>query len=449
MVPLLAPVLGITADAGYEPASSDGRKLHQRIVDAVRDYLLAELGDGPGLILAEDLQWFDPSTVEVVSALLAAENRRVLVVCTARDVERLPKGLLPLALAPLTDAETDELAAATNPALSLRDRAEVLRRCDGVPLYIEEVVAKLTAHQANESADFPLPESSEWERVPDALYEPLFARLRASENALPVVVAAATIGRDVDRGILLQVLALTEDDIAAATAALENARVLEPVGPNAWRFRHQLLREVAAELLPPSQRRTLHGRIADALRESTGGQPDWRELALHYGLGERFDEAAVACQKASSDARRRGALREARTYLTRAIGHIDRLPAGPQRDRREVTARLRRGFLISAAEGTTSPDAAADFERCLELAGGVPNRETIVTMTALYGYYVTRCDLRRADQLLQSVRSVTTNTRHWLRIVNETAIAQLAWFRGDFDTARRELESVCSRRTAR
>ena len=444
MVPLLAPVLGITADAGYERATSDGRKLHQRIVDAVRAYLLADLGDGPGLILAEDVQWFDPSTVEVVTGLLGADNRRVLVVCTARDAERLPAGVLSLPLAPLTDAETNELVAATNPALSPRDRAEVRRRCDGVPLYIEEVVAKLTAHQANESTELRKPDSSDWERVPDALYEPLFARLRASENALPVVVAAATIGRDVDRAILLPVLALTEDEIAAATAALENARVLEPVGPNAWRFRHELLREVAAELPPPSQRRALHGRIADALRESTGGEPDWRELALHYGRADRFDEAAAACQKASSDARRRGALREARTYLTRAIGHIERLPAGPQRDRREVTARLRRGFLISAAEGTTSPDAAADFERCLELAGGVPNRETIVTMTALYGYYVTRCDLRRADQLLQSVRSVTTNTRHWLRTVNETAIAQLSWFRGDFDTARRELETCAA-----
>lgn len=442
-VPLLAPALGITADAGYERASSDGRKLHQRIVEAVRDYLLARLGDGPGMILAEDLQWFDTSTIGVVNALLRSGNRRVLLVCTARGGERLPPEVLALPLASLTDAETNELVAATNPDLSPADRAEVRRRCDGVPLYIEEVVAKLGALQTN-PVEERRPDSSEWERVPDALYEPLFARLRASENALPVVIAAATIGRDVDRAILLPVLALSEEEIATATTALENAKVLEPVSSHAWRFRHELLREVAAELPPPSQRRALHGRIADALRESSGDQPDWRELGLHYGRADRFDEAATACQEASSDARRRGALREARTYLTRAIGYIERLPRGQQRDRREVTARLQRGFLISAAEGTTSPEAAADFERCLELAGAAPNRETLVTMTALYSYYLTRCDLRRADQLLQSVRSVTSKSRHWLRIVNETAIAQLAWFRGDFDTARRDLEACAA-----
>jgi class 3 adenylate cyclase len=445
MLPLLAPVLGITADAGYQPASSDGRKLHRRIVDAVRDYLLAALGDGPGLVLFEDLQWFDPSTIEVVNGLLCAGNPRVLVVCTARGGGPLPDEVVTLPLAPFTDAETNELVAATNPELSQADRAEVRRRCDGVPLYIEEVVAKLTALQANALPEVLQRDSSEWQRVPDALYEPLFARLRASENALPVVVAAATIGRDVDRATLLPVLDLTAEEVATATTALENARVLEPVSPHAWRFRHELLREVAAELPPPSQRRALHGRIADAIRATSGDQPDWRELALHYSHAERFDEAAMACQKASSDARRRGALNEARGYLSRAIDHIGRLPAGPRRDQREVTARLQRGFLISAAEGTSSADAAADFERCLELETETsPLRETLLTMTALYSYYLTRCDLARAEQLLNTVRSKMGDGRNWFLPANESGVGQLAWFHGDFDAARRIHESCAA-----
>lgn len=445
MVPLLAPVLGITADAGYQRASSDGRKLHQCIVDAVRDYLLAALGDRPGLILAEDLQWFDQSTFEVVGGLVRAKNPRVLVVCTARGVDRVPHDVLPLPLASLTEAETNELIAATNPDLSAADRAEVCRRCDGVPLYIEEVVAKLAALQATSPQTTQRQHPSEWERVPDALYEPLFARLRASENALPVVVAAASIGRDVDRSILLRVVDLTEEAVATAITALENARVLEPISSHAWRFRHELLREVAAELSPPSQRRALHGRIADALRESSGDQPDWRELALHYGRADRFDEAATACQKASSDARRRGALLEARSYLARALGHIDHLPTGPRRDQREVMARLQRGFLISAAEGTSSADAAADFERCLELATETsPLRETLITMTALYSYYLTRCDLRRAEQLLNTVRSKMGGGRDWFLPANESGVGQLAWFHGDFDAARRTHEACAA-----
>jgi hypothetical protein len=57
-------------------------------------------------------------------------------------------------------------------------RCHLLKRCDGVPFYIEQVVAGLTETG-----------------VPETLYEPLFARLRASTNVVPVVEAAAVIGR--------------------------------------------------------------------------------------------------------------------------------------------------------------------------------------------------------------------------------------------------------------
>lgn len=332
------------------------------------------------------------------------------------------------------------MIAAVDSTLSAAARAEVRRRCDGVPLYIEEVVAKLAAEQANTLRDV----ATQWERVPDALYEPLFAQLRSSDNAVPVVVAAATIGRDVDRTMLQSVLTLEPDELNVVIAELERTRVFESIGEDAWRFRHELLREVAAELPPPSQRKALHGRIADVIAGLPGAQPDSRELALHYGYAERFDEAAEACLRASDDARRRGALGEARTYLSRCLEHIARTEPGRSRNRREIAARLRRGFLISAAEGTTSPDAAADFEQCLELAGTSPSREMIATLTALYSYYLTRCDLRRADQLLKSVRSLAGEARGWLRPVNDSGVGQLDWFRGEFDAARVRLEECAA-----
>ena len=44
--------------------------------------------------------------------------------------------------------------------------------------------------------------------MPDPLYEPLFARLLAYPNVVPVVEAAAVIGRHVERGLLLAVCGL-------------------------------------------------------------------------------------------------------------------------------------------------------------------------------------------------------------------------------------------------
>ena len=59
--------------------------------------------------------------------------------------------------------------------------------------------------------------------LPEALYEPLFARLRASANVVPVVEAAAVIGRQTDRGLLCAVVDLTEEEVDDVIDELEDA----------------------------------------------------------------------------------------------------------------------------------------------------------------------------------------------------------------------------------
>jgi class 3 adenylate cyclase/tetratricopeptide (TPR) repeat protein len=434
-VPLLAPVLGIAAEHGYQPARAEGARLYAQIIEAITGYLLACIGSGPAVVLAEDLQWFDPSTLEVVESLLRTSTGRLLVVLTGREISSLPNiaELTTFQLAPLTLDETDKLITALDPMLSDDDRAEVARRCDGVPLYLEEVVTKLHEQPTDEAR---------WARVPDALYEPLFAQLRASDTTIQVVEAAATIGRDFDHAILASVVDMTESDLGEAIHKLEAARVFEPTAIDSWRFRHELLREVAYELPPPSVRRTLHNRAADAL---VGGSahPDWHLVATHYEHAERFDEAANAYRQAAHNARGRGALDEARAHLTRAIAQIERAVPGAARDRREIRLRLRRGFLASAAEGTASPQAAADFERCLELAGTeLREADLVPILTALWAYYLPRGDVRRALQVSKSVRRKISEGDRWFRHVTDGSIGIVAWYRGDFANARAMLEEA-------
>jgi class 3 adenylate cyclase len=435
VVSLLAPVLGIAAEHGYQPARAEGAKLYQQIVEAIIGYLLACVGDGPAVVLADDLQWFDPSTLGVVESLLRANTGRLLVVLTGREIGSLPDipELKTFQLAPLTMGETDELITALDPTLSADDRAEVARRCDGVPLYLEEVVTKLHEQPTD---------GARWVRVPDALYEPLFSRLRASDTTIQVVEAAATIGREFDQGMLRNVLDMTESDLDEAIHDLEAALVFEPTAIDRWRFRHELLREVAYELPPPSVRRILHRRAADALL-GVSDHPDWHLVALHYEHAEHFDEAANAYRQAAHDARCRGALDESRAYLTRAIAQIERAAPGPARARREVRLRLRRGFLASAAEGTASPQAALDFERCLQLAQtDLHEAELFSTLTALWAYYLPRGDLRRTLQVAESIRGQGSGANRWFHRVNEAGFGMVAWYSGDFADARSVLEEI-------
>jgi predicted ATPase len=306
----------------------------------------------------------------------------------------------------------------------------VVARCDGVPFYIEQVVRGIS-------------ESG----VPEALYEPLFARLRASDgaNVAPVVEAAAIIGRHVDRGLLCSVVDQTDDEVDDVIDELEHALVLEPWERGSWRFRHELLREVAAELIPPSVRRELHAKVADALVGGAGGEPDWRLVAGHYEGAERFDEAAAAYQEASAAARRRGALVEARTYLTHGMAGLDHSPPGPDRDRREIALRLDRGFLATAADGYKSSAAAADFERCLQLAGtDLRDDELFATLTALTGYYISRADLRRVVPVLEVLRAGLEQGRQWFRSAIEARFGMVAWLRGEFVAANSHLEAAAA-----
>ena len=111
MVPSLAPVLGIGAETGYEPVAAEGRKLSDVIAAAVQTYLLACIGDGAGLVVAEDVHWFDPSTLEALGALLSAADGRLMVVVTGRP-DGWPSDDWPVKvfdLAALSDEETDAL----------------------------------------------------------------------------------------------------------------------------------------------------------------------------------------------------------------------------------------------------------------------------------------------------------------------------------------------------
>ncbi|OBI74170.1 adenylate/guanylate cyclase domain-containing protein [Mycobacterium sp. E740] len=426
LVLLLAPVLGLAADAGYEPVPAEGRKLYELILEAITTYLRVHLGDGSGLVVAEDVHWFDPASREVLAAMLDASDGTLLVVMTARQdgaVDQLPRCAV-LEIGPLTDGESDALVSTLNGDLDTDQRAQVVARGDGVPFYIEQIV-KGTSQTG----------------VPETLYEPLFARLRASPTVVRVVEAAAVIGRHVDRQLLYSVVELSDREIDEIVSELEVAGVLERRDLDGWRFRHELLREVAAELAPPTVRRALHAKVADAM--TRGSEPDWLRVADHYEEADRFDDAAAAYRRACDTARLRGALGEAITCLTRGLAQLERATSGIDRDRREAGLRLGRGLLNLVAEGYQSRDAATDLERCLRLSGTLTDNDLYLTLVALANYYLVRADLRRAAQVIEALRDGFGQQR-WPRAGIDSLEGALAHMRGDLSAAAAALDRATS-----
>ena len=442
-VPLLAPVIGVSPEHGYQPAAVEGRTLYELIGATVRQYVLACIGDQAGLVVAEDVHWFDPSTLELLNSLLAAADGRLLVVLTGREGDwlRTDWPVTLFELSPLTDEQSDALINALDPSVTDAQRAAIRSRCDGVPFYIEHVVSAT-------GAEFGVPEAL----VPEALYEPLFAALQQHPHAdvVPVAEAAAVIGRGGDLALLRSVVGHDAEDVDGVVTELVRARVLERRGTDGWRFRHELLREVASELAPPSLHRDLHARAARALVDAAAAvEPDWRVVASHFEQAQQYDKAVEAYQKASADARRRGAIAEARAYLTNAVNLLARCAAGPERERTEIAIRLERGFLTGSAQGGTTGEAPGDLERCLELAtSGNYEDELFTTLIALVGYYVPRAELSRARELLESLSNRIPRDWHWCAPALAYSLGAVTWLEGDFAAAHKHLLLALADRSA-
>ena len=298
-VPLLAPVIGVGPEHGYHPPAVEGRTLYELIGATVQQYVLACVGEQAGLLIAEDAHWFDPSTCELLNSLLKRVDGGLLMVLTGREGDwlRTDWPVIIFELAPLTDEQSDALIDALEPSVTDAQRIAVRNRCDGVPFYIEHVVSEL---------DVAEPDSG----VPEALYDPLFARLQHPHaDVVPVVQAAAAIGRSGDLPLLRSVVGRDAKEVDEVVTELVRVRVLERRGTDGWRFRHELLRELAAELTPLTLRRDLHARAAHTLVDAAdGAEADWRVVANHFEQAQQYDEAVEAYQKASTNARRRGAV---------------------------------------------------------------------------------------------------------------------------------------------
>ena len=242
--------------------------------------------------------------------------------------------------------------------------------------------------------------------VPAALYEPLVARLYATPDAL-------RRRRDRRRGgpgrrprrCSAATTALADEQLDSTLGTLVATRILEPVDGARFRFRHELLREVAYELQPPSWRRMIHGRLGDLLLADEPG--DWHVVAAHLERAERFDEAADAYLNTAEWARRRGALDEARAHLTRAIELVQ------DTARREVQLRLRRGMLAMSAEGAGSAGRLRR-PRPLPRAGRLATRggdELFSTLIALWAYYLSCAELGRAREISITLRDALAGER--------------------------------------
>ncbi|MGA8978143.1 MAG: AAA family ATPase [Pedococcus sp.] len=343
------------------------------------------VNDGPTLLVIDDLQWADPSSLDVLSYIVAGlrHGQHIAIVLTYRDTElsdghRLHGWLADilrvdrvsrLPLSRLSASETEQLVTALPGFLSRVALAEdVYARSDGNP-YLAELLAREVVDAGGNSSLL--------------LREALLASWhRLNSTARPVTQLLAVAGRPVGFA-LLQDLAvrrgLTRDAVAAAVteAVGEGIATIENSG-DVW-FRHPLLAEVITSTLPPWQLPELHRAFAGVWEVARGVTDAERanHLALHYAAARDAEPAFAWALRAADEAARLHATAEEATHLCTAVDLLTSVPAGSRPPTTELLTRAGRCLIAAGRAGR----ALECYERALEALD--PHDEPLATCRVL------------------------------------------------------------------
>jgi tetratricopeptide (TPR) repeat protein len=443
-VPLLASLLSLRLPERYAPLEVSPQLQRQKTLEALLAWLLALSEKQPLVLVVEDLHWIDPSTLEWLGlAIGQCPTARLLLLLTHRPEFEPPwpaRGhVLALGLDRLGRRDSKELAARATADAPLPESvvAQIASRSDGVPLFVEELTKGVV--EVGHTDDHEIPET---------LQDSLMARLDRLGEAKPVAQHAAAIGREFPYALLAAVTPMTEPALREGLGRLVEAELVYPRGvlPKAtYTFKHALLQDTAYQSLLESQRKELHGRIADALEarfaERVAREPE--VMAQHCEPAGRTAEAIGHYQRAGERASERSAHAEASQHLQKAIELLRTVPESPERDRREVPLQIALGAASQAVLGLGSPKVENAYERARSLSrrsGDSPERFQALAGLAIY--YRNR-DLEHALELGQELlaHAERTNDPSQLLFAHST-LGLTLHYRGEFSNAFTHEESA-------
>ena len=302
-------------------ATLDGPGAQARFLDGVARALAeATAGDKPGVLVVDDAQWADASSLDVLAFLVRRlRDRPVLVLVTWRTEETPPDHRARRILA---DAKRDGLAEVVVPSrLGREDVAELAAAADAS--------AELSERLYEETLGLPffvveyLDSQADGSALPPGVRGLLEARVTGvSEVAAQVVAAAAVLGRQFDADLIRAVSGRSDEETVTALEELTHCGILSESSTGDLAFRHEQAQRVAYELTSAGRRRLLHGRAADALHPQNAGA-----VAQHLRLAGRDAEAASAYRRAGEHARDLYANAEALTAFREALALGDDDPA--------------------------------------------------------------------------------------------------------------------------
>jgi class 3 adenylate cyclase/tetratricopeptide (TPR) repeat protein len=447
-VPLLAPLLSLPMPEPYSPPSLSPEAQRRQTFTTLAAWLCGAARVQPVVAVLEDLQWADPSTLEL-QALLAerAASVPLLLLYTARPEFRAPWPLLghhaQLTLNRLSRPQVREMVeeVAAHSTLPAEVMDTMMTRTDGVPLFIEELTKAVLEGQGSASARM----------IPMTLEDSLRARLDRLGPAKDVAQLGAVIGREFSYALARTVSPLSEVDLQRALTQLTDAELLYARGtPPVARyvFKHALVRDAAYASLLKTHRRVLHRAIAAALTEGSSDtveiQPE--VLALHYTEAGDTEPALAAWQRAGEQAASRSAHEEAIGHLRQALALLATLPESAERNAREIGLQFALATSVIKTRSLAHPDFEAVIERAEVLCEAIGDRAQLVwVLASRANYHVFRGELDRGIALAEQGLELARQTGARAPLVNpRSVLGQALFYRGNFAASLEHLRQAAA-----
>src|SRR5713226_844613 len=277
----------------------------EEIFWAVRKLFETLAHERPLVVVIDDIQWAEVTFLDLIEHVHGSSRGfPIVLLCLSRPdiIDIRPSLTVPTAnaaalyLAPLSDGESDALIQLllAGSSLAADARARIVKAADGVPLFVEQMLAMLVE---NGDSEF---------KIPPSVHALLAARL----DRIPIDERAVLERASIEGQVFHcePIYELSPDDtratIDAHLMALVRRELVRPeqsmfAGDRAFRFHHLLVREATYEGMLKEVRADLHERFANWLEAHSA---EFEEI-VGYHLEQAFRYRATLGRVAEGERR--------------------------------------------------------------------------------------------------------------------------------------------------
>ncbi|MBV8652009.1 MAG: adenylate cyclase, partial [Alphaproteobacteria bacterium] len=452
---LIAELLSLAdIDRRYPRLDLAPQQRKQRTLEAIWRQIEALARRQPILMIVEDAQWIDPTSLELLDyAVRQAPRSAVMILVTFRPDFVAPwveeTQVRRLALNRLGKHAVRALVEHVegSDALSPEMIGEIVERTDGVPLFIEELTKAVVEAGPSEAGVIAAIPAAQL-HIPATLHASLTNRLDRLGPAKELAQVGAVIGRRFSYDLLAAVADRDETELHAMLEQLTAAGLVFRQGtpPQAeFLFKHALVQDVAYGSLLRSTRQLLHARIA-AVLEAEFPETAPELLAQHWAQAGEGERAVSHWRKAGKQAIQRGANREAIAQLTKGLRTLEQSPECIERDRTELGLQLLLAEALMADKGWTALEMRPCYARVRVLCERTGDTEALFPV--LYGqfsHHLSRGEADAAHSLALETLCLTEGSRDpALLAMGHCMLAMSLFSRGELTPARTHLETALS-----